>query len=89
MEAIELFCKEKLDIFLKDKQKEVLNNLVVKQWNALAILPTGSLLYQAPVAASVFTGQTIVVAPLIALMEDQLKVFSTFIDPSHSLEYFN
>ena len=59
-EGMNLILKIKSKIFLKDKQKEVLNNLVVKQWNTLAILPTGfgkSLLYQVPVAAGVFTGR--------------------------------
>ena len=57
----------------KPLQKEIISHVLQKK-SALAILPTGwgkSLCYQAP--ALEFKGLTLVVSPLIALMEDQTK----------------
>ncbi|MBP7862273.1 ATP-dependent DNA helicase RecQ [bacterium] len=57
----------------RPKQKEVID-LVLSGKNTLALLPTGygkSLCYQVP--SQVLPGATIVISPLIALMQDQLS----------------
>ncbi len=54
-------------------QQEVVER-VLRGLNTLAVMPTGagkSLCYQMP--ASLLTGRTVVVSPLIALMEDQCR----------------
>lgn len=56
----------------RDSQKEIIESILNKK-DVLAILPTGSgksLCYQYP--ATQFSGLTIVVSPLIALMQDQV-----------------
>src|SRR6266571_6983709 len=61
----------KLDAF-RPGQREVID-AVCTRGAALAVLPTGggkSLCYQLP--ALLFTGVTLVVSPLIALMKDQI-----------------
>ena len=53
-------------------QEEIINNLLDKK-NILAVMPTGagkSLCYQIP--ALIFSRGTIVVSPLVALMDDQI-----------------
>ncbi|HEY9713897.1 MAG TPA: ATP-dependent DNA helicase RecQ, partial [Chroococcales cyanobacterium] len=57
----------------RPKQKEVID-LVLQGTHALALLPTGygkSLCYQVP--SQVLPGTTLVVSPLIALMQDQVN----------------
>lgn len=58
---------------LREKQKEVIGN-VLSGKHCLALLPTGygkSLCYQLP--SQILSGITLVVSPLIALMQDQLS----------------
>lgn len=57
----------------RPKQRQVID-LVLKRNHALALLPTGygkSLCYQVP--SQVLSGTTIVISPLIALMQDQVS----------------
>src|SRR5437868_7029598 len=57
----------------RPKQREVIDH-VMNGKHALALLPTGygkSLCYQVP--SQILPGTTIVVSPLIALMQDQLN----------------
>jgi len=68
------------DIFGHDKfrsfQEEVVDNIINKQ-DVLTILPTGggkSLCYQLP--ALLMDGVTVVISPLIALMQDQIKALN-------------
>jgi superfamily II DNA helicase RecQ len=59
---------------LKDSQRVVLDK-ILRQQSCLAIFPTGfgkSLLYMLP--AEIFSGLTIVVSPLLALMRDQVQM---------------
>ena len=68
---------------LKEEQERIINN-VIKRKDTIGLLPTGfgkSLTFQIP--ALMFSGVTIVITPLITLMQDQvinLKEFSTFLD---------
>ncbi len=58
---------------LRDGQKQVIDS-VLEGKDTLAIMPTGSgksLCYQIP--ASILSGTTVVVSPLISLMKDQLE----------------
>lgn len=67
-----LYDKFKLSSF-REGQKEIITDVLNNQ-NVLAMLPTGSgksLCYQLP--AYILSGMTIVVSPLLSLMEDQVQ----------------
>jgi ATP-dependent DNA helicase RecQ len=60
----------------KDQQEAIINSIISGD-NALVTLPTGggkSLCYQLP--SLIIGGTTIVISPLIALMEDQVRALN-------------
>ncbi|MFO7541099.1 MAG: DNA helicase RecQ [Chloroflexota bacterium] len=75
----------------REMQPEIIENVLAKR-DTLAIMPTGSgksLCYQLP--ALLFSGLTVVVSPLISLMEDQVQqlreVGITAVSLNSSLHY--
>src|SRR5690349_800920 len=63
-------------------QQEVIENILARR-DTLAVMPTGggkSLCYQIP--SLLFTGLTVVVSPLIALMKDQVEQLRAYGVPS-------
>jgi len=59
--------------FFRGKQQEIINRTIQEKKHSLVIMPTGSgksLCYQVP--ALCFDGGTLVISPLIALMQDQV-----------------
>ncbi len=57
----------------RENQKEVLNQILLENRHCLLLMPTGggkSVCYQVP--SQIFEGGTIVISPLIALMQDQV-----------------
>ncbi len=72
-------------------QEEIINRLVFEKTHSLVLMPTGSgksLCYQIP--ALIFKGGTLVISPLIALMQDQVdalrkrKIPASFINSTVS-----
>src|SRR3990172_3799382 len=59
--------------FFRESQEEVIDRLLNENEHCLLLMPTGggkSICYQVP--SQVFEGGTIVISPLIALMQDQV-----------------
>lgn len=70
--------------YFRGQQESVINNLLSGKKHTLVLMPTGSgksLCYQVP--ALCFSGGTLVISPLIALMQDQVEALRRKKIPAH------
>ena len=77
-EALEILKEKFGHQAFKGEQSKIINSLIKDNNNCLVLMPTGggkSVCYQIP--ALIFDGGTIVISPLIALMQDQVDVLKS------------
>jgi len=76
--ALEILNKKFGHDNFRGEQENIISNLVNNKQNCLVLMPTGggkSICYQIP--ALLFDGGTIVISPLIALMQDQVDALKS------------